>query len=122
MIDKTPERRAHPRFPKELAGHIVGHKGHEAIALRTYNISCSGLYCHVPVFVPPFTRLKVAVFMHPPAGHEAEPVRLEFDGVVVRTVPEEETAGATQYHLAIFFDGITEKQRALIHQCLEANP
>ena len=114
MSGKKQERRGSPRVEAEIEGPIVGHKGHESIALQTYNISASGLYCRVPQYVAPFTRLKVAMFL--PVGDAQE--RVEFQGAVVRADPEEPTAAVEEYHLAIFFEGLTDEAQSVIRRYL----
>lgn len=114
MVDAGADRRVHPRVDSEMPAHIVGHKGHEQITLEMYNLSCSGLYCRLPMYVSPFTRLKIVVFLPTRDGNQTVDKEVEFEGVVVRTDPEQEAPGVKQYHLAIFFEGLTDQVRSLI--------
>jgi len=118
-VTENNERRSHPRVETEVAGHIVGHKGHESIALQIYNMSCSGFYCRLPMFVAPFTRLQVVMFMPTPDKGGDGKQKVEFDGVVVRTDPEQESPDAKQYHLAIFFDGLTDEKRVAVERYVQ---
>jgi hypothetical protein len=117
MVSK--ERRSHHRVDAEIAGHIVGHKGHEAIALRTRNISQSGFYCRVPLFVAPFTRLRVSVFLPAPGKADNDKTKVDLEGVVVRTDPQKESPAVKQYHLAVFFDSLTPVARSAVLQYVE---
>jgi len=115
MTAKRTERRKHPRRSIAVDGHITCHVGGNPVSLRTRNISCSGLYCHVPQYLPPFTRVNVAMAL--PLGDGAGGARNEtfaIEGVVVRTEPEEETPGVDEYRVAIFFSGLTEEARDLL--------
>ena len=116
------ERRGHRRVDAEVAGHIVGHKGHESIALRTYNLSCSGCFCRVPQYVTPFTRLSVAMFLPGDGSGKGNGAQVTFSSVVVRTDPPKESADVKQYHLAVFFDDLSDEERLLIEEYLARHP
>jgi len=115
MTAKRIERRKHPRRPIAVDGHITCHVGGDPVTLRTRNISCSGLYCHVPRYVAPFTRVNVAMAL-PLRRRGGAPHNETFaiEGVVVRTEPEQETPGVDDYRVAIFFSGLTEEARDLL--------
>lgn len=109
------ERRAHPRRELAVDGHLACHTAGGPLALRARNISCSGLYCHVPRYLPPFTRVNVAMALpiHD-ASAKAHNETFAVEGVVVRTDPEQERPDCHDYRVAIFFAGIDEEARALI--------
>ena len=115
MVSTRSERRSHPRREVAVDGHIACHVGGQSVALRTRNISYSGLYCHVPRYLAPFTRVNVAMALPLHEGkNRPHNETFAIEGVVVRTEPEEETAGVDDYRVAIFFSGITEEARRLL--------
>jgi len=109
------DRRSHPRV--EASVPIPARVGCWAELgsekARIGNISCSGLYCTVPVYIPVATRVEIC--LNVPCFGESEKHReqVKFRGTVVRTEPLE---SENQYGLAIFFSGLTERARRLITQ------
>ena len=114
---EADERRRHPRKHIAVDGHIACHTGDSEVTLRTHNVSCSGLYCHVPRFLPPFTRVNVAMALPiRDGGTESHNETFAIEGVVVRTDPEKESPKVDEYHVAIFFSGMTDEARTLLTQ------
>lgn len=93
------ERRRNQRAFKNVP-IMVGHDSEEGLKAESINISTRGLYCKVAQYVPPFSKLKVALELPNDFGKNAE---VECEGVVVRVEPEEETVGVKEYNLAIYF-------------------
>ena len=119
MVTKKLDRRSHPRKSVAISGQIVCHTGDHDISLQTHNVSCSGLYCRVSRYLPPFTGVNVAMALPLHNGKKsAHNEMIAFKGVVVRTDPEKEVPGCDDYHVAVFFSGITEKARDLITRYL----
>jgi hypothetical protein len=114
MPAEYDERRAYPRVEADIAAHVSRPLARDAITIRTRNISCGGLYCRVPGYIGPSTRLHTAMIL---PVREAEGLRnelLEFDSIVVRVEPEKEEPGREAYHIALSFIGLTVEGRALI--------
>jgi hypothetical protein len=75
-------------------------------SLETINISTSGIYFRSDHYIEPMTKLAMEIEVSVPAGvpgaaPDTAPVPCE--GLVVRSTPEEETAGCTGYEVAVFF-------------------
>ncbi|GAB4266297.1 MAG: hypothetical protein Kow0092_19140 [Deferrisomatales bacterium] len=108
------ERRRDPRYNRALPLR-VGDRGAEGLRAESINVSTRGLYCKVPRYVPPFSKLKVALDL-PFAARE--PATLECEGVVVRVEPEAESPGVGEYKLAIYFLELPKADAALIEAFL----
>lgn len=75
-------------------------------SLETINISTSGIYFRSGHFIEPMTKLAMEIEVSVPAGVPGEaPVTapVPCEGLVVRSAPEEETAGCSEYDVAVFF-------------------
>ncbi len=80
-----------------------------AAAIETINISASGLYFKSDHFIAPMTKL--ALDLDLPVGvaddgEVADTATVSCEGLVVRVVPESETADADEYEIAVFFTHI----------------
>jgi len=65
---------------------------------HTKNISCSGLYCKLNHYIPPFTHVEVNLFL---TQKQSSSRKISFQGIVVRIEPTEGGKGK-EYHAAIF--------------------
>lgn len=111
--NQGPDRRRDPRYRRSVPVRM-GHDG-EGVRAESINISTRGLYCKVPRYVQPFSKLKVSLDL-PFATRE--PVTLECDGVVVRVEPDAETPGVAEYRLAIYFLDLDADGAAVIEEFL----
>ena len=66
---------------------------------HTKNISCSGLYCKLNHYIPPFTHVEVNLFL---PRKQTSPRKISFKGIVVRIEPADGGAKGKEYHIAIF--------------------
>jgi len=104
------ERRRYPRIEKVLPIKIVA-DGYD-FATSTQNVSCTGAYCHLDKYMPPFTKIAVRVTLPITDGDTMKTMDVECTGVIVRT--EDDRKGG--FNSAIFFNGIKEHQRKKISQ------
>ncbi len=81
----------------------------------TNNLSASGVYCTLDRFIAPMTKLDLTFEL---LG-EQKPSRIRCSGVVVRAEPVVTNSGRGQYHLAIFFTGLSERDRGAITRFVE---
>lgn len=106
------ERRQYPRvktrLPLDLA--VDG----DAFSTATENVSCTGAYCHLEKYLPPFTKIAVKITLPIKVHDKIEPHLIACNGVVVRT--EDDTSGG--FNIAIFFNEIKESQKHKISQYL----
>ena len=114
MVARHKERRSAPRVETAMAAHIICPPAKDAITIQTRNISRSGLYCQVPRYIAPSTQMGIAMIVPVREGGKIRSELVEFTGLVVRIEPEEEEPGRTQYNIALYFHGLTDKARSLI--------
>ena len=105
-----PERRAAPRIPERIRFALTNGGG--ALEAETKNLSTSGAYCTVSKFIPPMTKLQVAFEV--PNGPRRVPIRCS--GVVVRVEPVVNSPEEGRYHMAIFFNDLSARDREAIAQ------
>ena len=109
------ERRAHPRVKADLAAQIVTHeKRDQPVVVRARNISCSGLYCHLDKYIAPFQKLHLSIIVPLIERNRVHNEVIQLDAVTVRVEPEEEDPDVLDYHVAIFFENTSEKDRQII--------
>jgi len=108
---KKPEKRLHPRIDHELPVHITAN-GYD-FTTTTQNISCTGAYCQINKYVPPFTRLAIKMILPVVAGGKKQKVNIECKGVIVRN---EDSSKKNNFNIAIFFNEIKAAQREKISQ------
>ncbi|MDD4899201.1 MAG: PilZ domain-containing protein [Candidatus Omnitrophica bacterium] len=106
--EKNDERRLHPRLDHNLPVKIVAN-GYD-FSTVTKNVSCVGAYCHIPKYVPPFTRVAIKLNLPIVAKAEKKDYAVECKGVIVRT--EDEQKGG--FNIAVFFNDIKETQKKTI--------
>ena len=104
----SSERRGTPRAASRLS-MVLTDQARE-MAAHTENISASGVYCTLPHFVPPMTKLEVRLEL--PGAPKPKPIRCQ--GVVVRINPPAPAPHHTSYEVAIFFNDLAERDRAVI--------
>ena len=108
MNDGHSERRKSKRVDANLnlAVKIPRADGsHQAATLETINISSSGVYFRSDHFIEPMTKLAMDLEVGVPgdAPDGAETALVPCEGLVVRCVPEVETADCDHYEIAVFF-------------------
>ena len=98
LTDRRTTERVSLEIPLELVTlPITIAKGSQSS--HTKNISCSGLYCKLNQYIPPFTHVEVNLFFpqKPNSSH-----KISFQGIVVRIEPAEAGDKGKEYHVAIF--------------------
>ena len=107
MADQR-ERRHAPRATQQLSLALSG-EGQEWTA-ETRNISASGVYCAVPQFIPPMTKLALRFELL----NNGRSVPVKCTGVVVRIEAVVSGPQHAGYHLAIFFTDLSARDRSAI--------
>ncbi len=107
--DRRREERYERRFSLRVGDHADGLKA------ESINISSRGLYCKVPRYVQPFSKLRIALDL-PFAARES--AKVECEAVVVRVEPDVEEPPAKEYRLAIYFLNLDRGAADLIHSFL----
>ncbi|MDD5594897.1 MAG: PilZ domain-containing protein [Candidatus Omnitrophica bacterium] len=105
---KKDERREHPRLEHNLPVKIIAN-GYD-FSTVTKNVSCVGAYCHIPKYVPPFTRVAIKLNLPIVMKAEKKECPVECKGVIVRT-EDEKTGG---FNIAVFFNDIKDTQKKTI--------
>ena len=111
---KEAERRRDPRYDRNLRVHVGGSSA-DGLRAESINISSRGLYCKVPRYVHPFSKLNVALDLPFVSSGVA---KVECEGVVVRVEPEAEMPGLNEYRLAIYFLNLERHAADAIHAFL----
>ena len=115
--ERAERRRAH-RTQTSLGVEVSGFSsGEEGGVLRTQslNLSAEGVYCTVSRFIPPLTRVRLALIL--PADSAlggSEERTVHCDAVVVRSYPEREARGCSSYEVACYFTAMDEEDRQLL--------
>lgn len=81
-------------------------------ATSTQNVSCTGAYCRVDKYMPPFTRVMVRLSLPVAGGSRAKELDVECRGVIVRTDDGDDGG----FNIAIFFNDIKDIQKKRISQ------
>ncbi len=114
------ERRRHPRVRASLAAQIVTHeKRDQPVVVRPKNISCSGLYCHLNRYIAPFQRLHLSVIVPLIQRGRVHNEVIQLDAVTVRVEPELEDPNVSDYHIAIFFESVSENDKQVIERYVQ---
>jgi hypothetical protein len=111
------ERRSHSRTDVRLTAGMRRAEGGEPLAVTTVNLGAGGVYVEVPHFIEPLTKLEIALDLPAPAGN----TRIEAEAIVVRTFPEQETAGTGRYRVACAFLALSDEHRTLLQTWVAAH-
>lgn len=87
------------------------------IITKSLDISASGVYCKVEKEIPLMSRIKIILIvpkLKRDDTKEAEVIKIETDGVVVREHPVIVNGKTAHYDVAIFFDNISAKDRKIL--------
>jgi len=109
MTKSGMERRRNPRIAQKLPFKVAAN-GFD-FSTTTQNLSCTGAYCLIKKYIPPFTRVAVKLTL-PIRTREEEKKDYTIDcqGVIVRTEDKEKEG----FNIAIFFNRINNSQRKII--------
>ncbi|MFA5156268.1 MAG: PilZ domain-containing protein [Candidatus Omnitrophota bacterium] len=109
MINRIKkEKRLHPRIDHRLPLKIAVN-GYD-FSTTTENVSCTGAYCCVKKYVPPFTKIAVKMTLPVKTAGGIEKYTVDCKGVIVRTDDE----SSDGFNIAIFFNEINEAQKRKI--------
>ena len=106
----TQERRQAPRVAERVA--LAMTEANVLLQAETKNLSASGAYCTVDRFIAPMTKLELQFEL--PIGARRATIRCS--GVVVRVDPVVANAQRAHYNMAIFFTGLSDRERSVIEQ------
>ncbi len=109
--NKGIERRVHPRIYHELPLHIAAN-GYD-FKTTTQNISCSGAYCQIKKYIPPFTKLAIKMILPINKDNTKGKLDIKCNGVIVRS---DDNITKDGFNIAIFFNEISENQKEKIAQ------
>lgn len=109
----TRERRRAPRIAHRVPISLIGEPGE--FSVQTKNVSASGVYCRLRRFLAPMTKVQVALTL---AGQRpVSTVRCQ--GVVVRVEPACPMPRYSSYHVAIWFQDLSERSRTLLTRYIQ---
>ena len=114
-MTQPSERRRASRISKSLP--LVLRHARDEFVTKTENVSASGAYCTVTRYVAPMTKLKVRLEL--PGASNRAPRLISGEGIVVRVEPSHPTPSRRFYHIAIFFNDLSERSRGLLAAYVE---
>lgn len=109
-LESKIERRLYPRIYQEIPFHIKTN-GFD-FTTTTKDLSCTGAYCSINKYLPPFTKLAVKMILPINSTDKHENLNLECKGVVVRS----DDQGRNEFNIAIFFNEMNDAQRKKIYK------
>ena len=114
MSDPYSERRAHERINHRIEFEGFHNEQNAVARMVASNLSVGGVYCTSCTDFPEMTRLGVRMSL----PHNGD---LDVEAVVVRRreLPSP-SGGDDRYELALFFTSITDEQKALLTDYLQA--
>lgn len=116
MDQSRSERRKDPRAPAQLKVQLSGApQSADALTVSTLNIGSGGVYVQVPRFIEPLTKLFLTLLVPGPTP-EDEPVFVDTEAIVVRTLPEKPDAGVREYEIACAFLELRDEHRDVINR------
>jgi c-di-GMP-binding flagellar brake protein YcgR len=104
------ERRGAVRIPARLAMEVRVNDTDTA-RVESLNVSANGVYFSSNSYIPVLTRLDITLDLPPAEGAETGGGTVVCSGVVVRTEPEEEQPGTSEYQIACYFTSIDESDK-----------
>lgn len=110
----TQNRRKDPRINHRIQLHVTGDA--EITKTESENLSASGVYCAIKHYIPLMTKLKIRLEL--PTEHGSS---IACQGVVVRIEPPVETPKRATYHVAIFFNDLSEQDRTRLAGYVQAH-
>ena len=108
------ERRKAVRVESRIPIAVSGH-GSESLGM-TINISMNGVYFTSKSFIEPLKRVRMGLVLPCPdsdAGSNSIDEAV-FDGVVVRTEPEEDKPDCDEYNIAVFITYLSKRSRKIL--------
>lgn len=114
-MSRPEDRRREPRADAQLSVGVQTGEGAEALAVSSLNVSAGGLYVQLPRFIEPLTKVALSLEIPGPTPGE-EPVRIETDAIVVRTVPEAPSDNVDLYEVACAFMELADEHRDAINR------
>jgi len=111
----SQERRQDPRADARLEVGVRAGDDAQAFTVSSLNVSAGGVYVQVPHFIEPLTKLALTLDVPAPTPGE-DPVRIEAEAIVVRTVPEQPQEDVESYEVACAFLELRDDYRDAIHR------
>ncbi len=93
----------------------------EATELETINLSTTGVYFRSDHFIAPMTKLALGLELTVPGAGEGERdlALVQCQGLVVRTIPEEQMAEGTEYEVAVFFTWVEPDGQSILEEHID---
>ncbi len=109
------ERRTEPRVTDDAISLKIKVGGFDTIT-HTLNISASGVYCKLDREMPLMSRVKLMLVVPGGRGADEAAKQIEVSGVVVREHPVIIDGQIKHHDVAIFFDGLPQRDKETISQ------
>jgi len=109
------------RFPRVLKNLAIKLKDQSVdFVTETKNLSCIGAYCRINAFVPCLTKLKVTLLLPDTKNHGASRT-VTCEATVVRAERVTDTAEASTYDIALYFNKISPSDMKKIDRYVKAH-
>lgn len=122
-MNSQTDRREFPRFqiqiPLPLSLTVSGEFQEERCDATALNVSMNGVCCTVDRFLPVFDRV-LLTFVLPDACETPYHLVSRCEGIIVRIDPEEEQPGCSEYHVAVYFNNLSQPERNLLRSLIQS--
>jgi len=115
-MSRSEDKRRHPRVTQRLP---VRSRHNGGVDLETIDLSAGGLFCTSPAYLPPMTKMALALQL--PASGGTGPSVVEGEAVVVRTDPPHAAPSHLGgYRIALFFSRMEDEHRRRLQAYLQS--
>jgi hypothetical protein len=115
---RSRERRITQRAEARLSMRVEGaHDGAQAqIVTESQNVSSSGIYCLSSHYLPPLSKVQLAIVLPKIPGLTRKQEIVRCEGIVVRCDSASGSRPEPRYQLACMFAGLTPEERGWIEE------
>jgi len=119
LDNSSTDRRAHPRYERELEIESGNGSGVVLARMLSRNLSIGGVSCISSQDIPEMTRLSVRLMLPQSPTPDAVVEPLDVEAVVVRRRPVDSPSGGNErYELALFFPKLEAQQKRRLRDFL----
>ncbi|MCP4653506.1 MAG: PilZ domain-containing protein [Candidatus Omnitrophica bacterium] len=109
------DRRKYPRIVTSLPVKLAD--SDYDILTETKNVSASGVYCCINKPIEPMTKLNIVLLVPIKKNTKKDVKKINCQGVVVRNIYVKDN-GNSAYHIGIFFNDITDRDKKTLSSYL----
>ncbi len=109
------ERRREPRIKRQIPLKI-SLNDYDLVG-QTHDISCIGARCVIDKYIPPFSLISIILLLPLNINNSHSVCNVRCQGVVVRA--EEDPQNSKKYNIAIYFNRLTQSNKAKLSQYVQ---